>query len=138
MNSNSRIASFRSANYASAILDLENLKTQLGNVPVGAPYYFSINISNGATKVFYVQIDKSTQDGAFITKFFRDYTRYTSPDAYPNQEDYLIKGFASMACTEEETLNSAIEKTDASAKASLISYIEVFLDAVQVISSMPF
>ncbi len=138
MEQNSRISSFRANNYAAAIVNLKTLKDNLNAAAVGVPYYFAINMANGGSKVFYFINERSSVDGAFIVSFYRDFTTYNSTDHYGYQEDYLIKGYASNACTDEEVANPAIEKMSGAPKTAMIDYIPIFLDATQVICSMPF
>ena len=138
MEKNSRLASFRAGNYASAILDLDSLKDTLSGATIGVPYYFGINMANGSSKVFYYLLEKMDEEGATMATFYRDFTKY-NPSDYGYQEDYMIKGFASPTVLDEEITNPAIEKINGSApKSEMIKYVEVFLDAVQVMTSMPF
>ncbi len=137
----SRVTSFRQGSYASAIMDLSNLEENLNKVAVGTKFYFNVTMANGTSRVFYVILEPSANEeetGGFIFKFFRDYTVYTVTE-YSGYEDFLIKGYYFGACLPEEIGDQAIGKsTTGSVRNDMSNYVKIFLDALQVMSVMPF
>lgn len=133
--------SVRKGNYTSAVLDMEDLKAQINNAALGKPYYFSVNMQGGSpSKIFYTVVKKGTVDNTYVAEFFKDQTTYCSngmDGMY--QEDYLIKAFASRGTSEEDMTNPEItDFSDSSVKTDLLKYVEIFIDAVQVMAVMPY
>ena len=137
-----RIGNMRKGNYASQVLgNLDDLKEALLAAKANEPYYFSVHINGNATpKVFYMIMRTTSVEGATICDFYKDQTQYVGSGMdgmYEN--DYIIKTYYSASAPVEEVVDIEIaEIPKSSVKSDMVSYIEVFLDAVQVLAVMPY
>ena len=137
---NTRLAEFREGSYASAIVDFTDLEKGLNDIEPGKPFYFALNTDSGS-KVFFIEMTATKAEGQTnkgYIKFMRDYTKYANNDMYTS-EDFHIRSFASDVCTQEEIDSLGSNLTVSAAYKSLMAdYVMNFLDAVQVISKMPY
>lgn len=137
-----RISGMRRGNYASQVLDsLEDLKESLLKIPVDEPYYFSVHIQGNATpKVFYVILRSTSVEGGLVCDFYKDQTLYVGSGMEGMYDkDYLIKTYYTSSAPIEDIIDMDIaEKPKVAIKEDMVNYIEVFLDAVQVLAVMPY
>lgn len=130
----------RAGNYTSSIADLDTILDGLSAAQPDVPYYFMLTLQNGTSKVFYFLLKTGEVPDTYVAEFYRDYTKYPQP-GMSGYDDFLIKAYApteGAVMAAELPGPPVVQVVTTPVKDAMLNYIEVFIDAVQVISAMPY